>query len=53
MSLFKEFEVKCEVAERMISDIITLPIHEGLSDFDIDNIAHTFNEGILKQAGKV
>ncbi|HEX8182670.1 MAG TPA: DegT/DnrJ/EryC1/StrS aminotransferase family protein [Candidatus Saccharimonadales bacterium] len=49
MPLFNEFKVKCEVAERLISSIITLPTHEGLSEDDLSYIADTFNEGLIKQ----
>lgn len=49
MPLFKNFKVKCEVAERLISSIITLPTHEGLSDVNLNYIADTFNKGLLNQ----
>lgn len=49
MPLFKEFKVKCDVAERLIGSIITLPTHEGLNDQDLTFIADTFNDGLIKQ----
>ncbi len=53
MPLFKKFKIKCEVAERLIGAIITLPTHEGLSEDNINYIAHTFNDGLVKQGVKI